>query len=67
MSDFKPGDRVYITSRRHPWSGHTGVIAGPYVVPSLPDLKWTVSVDGAWGEAAVADSDIRLAQEGTRP
>jgi hypothetical protein len=59
MSDFKPGDRVFITSHDHPWARHAGEITGPFSAASAPDLKWTVSIDGAWGEAAVAESDIR--------
>lgn len=57
---FKPGDRVRITSRDHPWHGHTGTISGPFESKSAPDLRWTVAVDG-WADAAVSESDIRRA------
>jgi hypothetical protein len=58
---FKPGDRVRIASRDHPWHGHTGTISGPFGSPSAPDLKWTVSLDAVWGDVAVSESDIRRA------
>lgn len=58
---FKPGDRVRITSRGHPWHGHTGTISAPFSSDKAPDLKWTVAIDGAWGDAAVSESDIRRA------
>jgi hypothetical protein len=67
VSDFKTGDRVFITGPHHPWAGHAGEISGPFSAASAPDLRWTVSLDGAWGEAAVAESDIRVAPEGSRP
>ena len=58
---FAVGDRVRITSRDHPWHGHTGTISAPFSSDKAPDLKWTVSVDG-WCEAAVSESDIRRAR-----
>lgn len=58
---FKPGDRVRITARDHPWRGHCGTISEAFTSPSAPDLKWRVSIDGAWGDAAVAETDIRHA------
>ena len=30
MSALKPGDRVVITARSHPWYGRQGVIRSPY-------------------------------------
>lgn len=58
---FRVGDRVLITSRDHPWNGHTGTISGPFSPLMAPDLQWTVSLDGTWGEAAVAENEIRRA------
>jgi hypothetical protein len=58
---FKPGDRVRITSKDHPWHGHTGTISAPFESPADPSLKWTVSLDDAWGNAAVSESEIRRA------
>jgi hypothetical protein len=57
-TQFKPGDRVRITSRDHPWYGSTGTISGPFESESAPDLTWTVSLDAVQGEAAVSESDI---------
>lgn len=55
------GDRIRITSRDHPWHGHTGTISAPFGSKSAPELKWTVSLDAAWSETAVADNEIRRA------
>ena len=56
---FKPGDRVRITGRGHPWRGHTGTISELFSSASDPDLKWRVSLESTWGDAAVAESEIR--------
>ena len=58
---FAVGDRVRITSRDHPWYGSTGTISAPFESKPAPDLKWTVSLDAAWGETAVAENEIRRA------
>lgn len=58
---FRVGDRVRIASRDHPWHGSTGTISGPFESKSAPELKWTVSLDGGWSEAAVAENEIRRA------
>jgi hypothetical protein len=57
VSGFAEGDRVIIVGD-HPFSGHAGVITGPFSVPSAPDLKWRVAIDGA-GDSAVSERDIR--------
>jgi hypothetical protein len=58
VNRFAEGSRVLIVGD-HPWSGHSGVITGPFTVPSAPDLKWRVALDiGA--DAAVSERDIRL-------
>lgn len=59
---FKPGDRVRIASRDHPWHGHAGVITGPFESASAPDLRWTVALDGNWADAAVSEGEIRRAR-----
>jgi hypothetical protein len=61
VTGFRPGDRVRITSRDHPWHGSTGTISAPFESKSAPDLKWTVSLDGCC-DAAVSESDIRRAR-----
>lgn len=57
---FSIGDRVRIVGA-HPWSGHAGTIEGPLDIPTAPDLKWKVNLDGGWSDAAVAEGDIRHA------
>jgi hypothetical protein len=57
VTRFAEGSRVLVVGD-HPWSGHAGVITGPFAVPSAPDLKWRVTLDiGA--DAAVSERDIR--------
>lgn len=55
------GDHVRIVSREHPWYGSTGTISAPFSSPSDSGLKWTVALDAAWGDAAVAENEIRRA------
>jgi hypothetical protein len=55
---FAVGDRVLITAKSHPWSGHTGEISEPFQSGSVPDLKWTVALDYGT-ETAVAENEIR--------
>jgi hypothetical protein len=55
------GDHVRIVNREHPWYGSTGTISAPFSSPSDPGLKWTVALDAVWGDAAVAENEIRRA------
>ena len=58
---FKLGDRVRIVASSHPWRGHTGTISEPFESASDPGLKWRVSLETSWGDAAVAEMEIRHA------
>lgn len=59
---FAVGDRVRIVDRTHPWARHSGQILAPLDVPSEPDLKWEVELDGWLGHrTAVAEDEIRKA------
>jgi hypothetical protein len=59
---FKVGDRVRIVGS-HPHSGEFGTIARAFDSPSAPDLKWVVSTERTWSDAAVAEREIRRAAD----
>jgi hypothetical protein len=57
----KPGDRVRVIGRKHPWKGATGRIARAYATPRH---DWLLVLDAPYGvksmgrESCVADRDI---------
>lgn len=63
MSTFQSGDRVVITSRRHPWKGAAGRISGTFQPNARrdPDLRWKVALEIGLTVAA-STVDLRVAR-----
>jgi hypothetical protein len=53
----KPGDRVVICRRSHPWYGRAGVITAPFSSPRT-DLAWVIELDNG-RECCAARADVR--------
>lgn len=66
MTDFRVGDRVYITARRqHPWAGQAGVITR---AAEMPGFDWVVSLerDDAYSGHEVGAAAAELRRERRR-
>ena len=60
-----PGDRVVITSRRHPWYGHAGMITAAWQLP-LSGAAWVIQLDSG-RECCAAVGDVCSPELEPRP
>lgn len=57
---MKPGDRVLIVGRDHPWYAHAGVIEEPF---NRAGLEWAVKLDGTYEPTvACAEEELRAVE-----
>lgn len=62
MSELKAGDRVFITDKKHPWSGHAGETI-VYERYGLGWMGWRVKLDGNCGETYISESQVVRAEQ----